>query len=133
MLFTDSSLFDIFSFRLLQGNPHTALTKPNSIVLTKEVAVKIFGNADPIGKMLEVNSSYTSAIEVQVTGIAEAPPSNSSIRYGALISMSTFGDMNDSWSFICIMLLLYWAAGQSRQKFENRLKTFEHNTSSIRV
>jgi len=127
VLFTDSSLFDVFSFRLLQGNPHTALTKPNSIVLTKEVAVKIFGNADPIGKMLEVNSSYTSAIDVQVTGIAEAPPSNSSIRYGALISMSTFGDINDSWSFHMYNAFVVLGGGASKKTFEDRLRTFSTN------
>src|SRR5574341_2395818 len=47
--FTDARVFDVFSFELLQGDPHTALVAPNTIVLTATMAQKYFGTEDPIG------------------------------------------------------------------------------------
>src|ERR1700712_3629046 len=52
----DSNAFKVFSWKLLQGNPKTALVAPFSIVLTQKVATKIFGNDNPLGKMLRVDN-----------------------------------------------------------------------------
>ena len=48
LLFIDSTAFDVFSWKMVYGNPHTALSRPNSIVLTRTVAQKFFGNSDPV-------------------------------------------------------------------------------------
>jgi len=124
VIFADSSFFDVFSFPLLKGNPVSALTIPNSIVLTREAAVKIFGNADPMGKMIEVNTSYTSTMDVQVTGVTETPPANSHFTFGALISLSTFGDMSTLWSYHMHNTYLVLENNASRQVVENKLKSF---------
>jgi putative ABC transport system permease protein len=50
--YADSTVFDIFDIRILSGNKETALTGPGSIVLTQSLAHKIFGNDDPVGKIL---------------------------------------------------------------------------------
>src|SRR5262249_3505022 len=50
ILFMDSTAFDVFSWKMIYGNPHTALTAPFSMVLTKSVAQKIFGNKNPVGQ-----------------------------------------------------------------------------------
>lgn len=82
--YADSSLFNIFSFTLVTGNKRTALTQPNSIVLTQSTATKIFGREDPVGKMITIQgASY------MVTGVTEDPPSNSDVRFSSVISFSS--------------------------------------------
>lgn len=82
--YADSSLFNVFSFKLIEGDRSKCLTDPYSVVLAKTVASKIFGNEDPIGKTISIGSSSYS-----VTGIMDGPPSNSDIRFDAVISFST--------------------------------------------
>ncbi len=98
VLLVDSSFFDVFSFKLLNGNLETALTRPNSIVLTKDAAKKYFGDTDPVGKTIEAALGFTGTIDVQVTGVIEEPPANSHIKFNALMSMSTLGDLSNTWS-----------------------------------
>src|SRR5215207_3129153 len=50
ILLTDPSFFDVFSFRLVKGNPATVLKEPYSLVLTESAAKKYFGSADPLGE-----------------------------------------------------------------------------------
>jgi len=84
--FMDSSAFDVFSWKMLAGDPHTALKAPNSIVLTKSVAKKFFGDSNPVGQALKVDNSRT----LTVTGVMEDVPSNSQFTFNGLISMNTF-------------------------------------------
>lgn len=67
VLYSDSALFDIFSFRLLQGNPEQALKAPFSVVLSEQTAHKIFGTENALGKtvLLDNKELFT------VTGIME--------------------------------------------------------------
>lgn len=82
--FVDSTVFNIFTFNFLQGNPETALDAPNSIVLSKTEADKIFKGEDPMGKMLESpNNSY------KVTGVYRDMPKTSHIIAGSMASSST--------------------------------------------
>ncbi len=83
--YADSTFFDNFSFSLIQGDPASALNGLYKIVLTESVANAIFGNEPPIGKVLRYNGSD----QYVVTGIAEDPPPNSSIRFKALLSFSS--------------------------------------------
>jgi len=57
--YADSSLFDIFSFKLIAGVRNRALTDPYSVVLTRTTASRIFGNQDPVGKTLIIGDSRT--------------------------------------------------------------------------
>jgi len=50
--FADSSLFDVFTVNFLRGNPKKALTRVNTLVITNEMAKKIFGEEDPLGKSI---------------------------------------------------------------------------------
>jgi len=67
LLFADSTFFDIFTFRLIEGNKDDVLKTANSIVLTKETARKLFGDKSPIGKEILINME----IPVTVTGVIE--------------------------------------------------------------
>lgn len=81
----DSTFFDVFSFRLLKGNPKTALVQPNSVILTESMSVKYFGEADALGKTLQINGDQ----EYTVTGIIENAPSNSLMQFDFISSFSS--------------------------------------------
>ena len=81
----DSTVFDMFNYPLIQGDPKTALTQPGSIVLSQELAKKYFGDADPMGQLMK----WDNAMDVQVTGILGEIPRNSHIRFEGLVSMGT--------------------------------------------
>lgn len=83
MSFADPNFFKVFSFPLIAGNATTALQDPRSVVLTKEAAKKLFGDENPIGKIVEVK--VDEAFEpFTVTAIAENVPSNSTISFNML-------------------------------------------------
>ena len=85
VFFADSGFFKVFSFSLIEGNPRTALSSPNSIVITREAAQNIFGSEEVIGKTI----TYDGTIPLQVTGVISAAPENSHLKYQALISFQT--------------------------------------------
>ena len=81
----DSSFFRVFDgFRLLRGNPATALTEPYTVVVTASTAARYFGDTDPIGETMEVDGA-----DVRVTGIAEDPPSTSHFTFDFVVSLAT--------------------------------------------
>lgn len=79
----DSNFFNFFSFKLLSGQAGKVLKEQNTIVMTEEMARKYFGSQDPIGKIITVGNDN---VAYKVTGIVEAPPSNSSIKFDAVLS-----------------------------------------------
>jgi len=90
--FTDSDIFSIFSFDLIAGNKATALTQPNSIVLTTSIAQKYFGNDvdlyQLVGKNIELK---TDRLEYyQITGVIKDVPDNSHLKFDFLASLNSF-------------------------------------------
>ncbi len=83
--YADSTVFKIFSYKFLEGNAATALTEPNSIVITRSLAEKYFGKNTPaVGKTLRtVYDVY------KVTAVIEDVPKNSHLRFDMLISWSS--------------------------------------------
>jgi putative ABC transport system permease protein len=88
-LFADSNFFQVFSFKLAEGNPATVLSRPFTIVISRDFSRKYFGSADPVGQQILFNNNYRFTI----TGIVENPPSNSSVDYGCIASMSSYASM----------------------------------------
>ncbi|HEY5748596.1 MAG TPA: ABC transporter permease [Chryseolinea sp.] len=93
ILYTDSSFFDVFDFKLVKGDPKTALVKPASLVLTETYAKKYFGDEDPIGKQIAVEDD--NRFFYVVTGVVADVPANSHIQFDMLISLSTSELWND--------------------------------------
>jgi len=85
-IFADSSYFDVFDHRMLQGDPNTALSGLFKVVLTQSTARRYFGAADPVGKTLFVG---TDSVIYQVTGVIADRPSNSQIKFDFLASFSS--------------------------------------------
>jgi putative ABC transport system permease protein len=83
--YADSSFFQIFTHRMIRGNPQNALSAPYTAVLTEEIASKYFGDVDPLGKTIKLdgNSDYT------VNGVIENVPENSHFDFNILCSFQT--------------------------------------------
>ncbi|MCP4723970.1 MAG: FtsX-like permease family protein, partial [bacterium] len=94
VIFTDTEIFRMFSFSLLQGDPATALDDPYSVVLSEKMAEKYFGNDDPMGKILNFN--YNKVKDFRVTGILKNIPDNSHFEIDFLIPFKTFGILIDA-------------------------------------
>lgn len=94
VIIADSTFFDIFTIPLLEGDPKTALIKPNTLVLSKKMASKYFGDDDPLGKTLRLDNreDYT------VTGVFKDIPSNSHFHAEFILSLQIDpGGSNDYW------------------------------------
>ncbi len=91
---TDSNFFQFFSFKLLEGDPETALKEPNSMVITQSIAHKLFGDEDPLNKIVIFSND---AKAMKITGVTADPPENSSIKFNYLVSFSSndFGRSNN--------------------------------------
>lgn len=92
VFFMDSTAFDVFSWKILAGNPHTALKNAYSAVLTESTAKKYFGDQNPIGKTIEggLAAGRADAGLYTVTAVMADVPANSHFTFDALLSMSTF-------------------------------------------
>ncbi len=97
VLFADSTFFRVFDFKLLKGDPRTALVRPKSIILTEEYARKYFGEKDPVGQRMSVEADtnlYT------VTGVVQDVPDNSHMKFDILASLSSYPGMANSQQWI---------------------------------
>jgi putative ABC transport system permease protein len=83
--YADATLFKVFSFPLVKGNPSNVLNAPFNIVLTETAAAKYFGTNDPVGKTLLINGKD----QANVTGVMKDIPHNSHFRVDMLVSLST--------------------------------------------
>ncbi|MFK7971266.1 MAG: ABC transporter permease [Bacteroidia bacterium] len=123
---TDSSVFNIFSWPLLSGEKSTALTRPQTIVLSRNIAEKCFGGiADVVGKTLKVNQS-----EYEVTGIMEDIPDRSDIRPEALISFSSLPEgmraaFSEDWFRMSAYTYLLFDKPENLHAFSPKLREVE--------
>lgn len=130
VFFMDSTAFDVFSWKLLKGNPKTALAAPFSIVLTESTARKYFGDEDPLGKTLTGSGSAgrSDAGEYLVTGVMKDVPPNSHFRFNALLSMSTFRksrpDVFKAWGYVDFYTYFLVNEQFDRATFESKIPAF---------
>ena len=124
LFYTEPQFFEVFNFPFIAGDPKTALSAPNAIVLTEEVAMKYFGDwRKAIGRLIK----YEDGKIFKVTGILKDPPVNTDFPLKAAMSfkslendtstdwVSCFGDLN---TFVKI------PPGMSVEKFETSLISF---------
>lgn len=123
MLYADSTFFNVFSVVLEKGNINHALEKPNSIILTDETAKKYFGDADPVGKTLEVNS-FGRTFNVEVTAIAKQIPSASHYSFNSIVSLQTLGDLSSMWSFHMFQSYLLLSNNTTSASLEKKFPGF---------
>jgi putative ABC transport system permease protein len=128
-MFADSAFFKVFDFKLLQGDPKTALKIPASIVFTESTAKKYFGNANPMGQTVLVTGDAVPAI---VTGVMKDFPENSQIKADMVISMTSLTQkfnkgIDDQWGNFGATTYLLLKPGTTQKALEAKLPAFLQN------
>ncbi|HEY9045457.1 MAG TPA: ABC transporter permease [Ohtaekwangia sp.] len=120
--YVDQDFIEMFSFQFVAGDVKTALKEKNSIVISEKMAKKYFDNADPIGKILTLNTKTAFT----VTGVVKDLAKNSSIQFQYLIPFQVFFDDNkswlDQWGNNNIRTFLLLAQGTDAEAFGKKLR-----------
>jgi ABC-type antimicrobial peptide transport system permease subunit len=129
----DPSFFTLFSFDFIKGKPAQALASPNSIVITQGMAGKYFGDADPMGKALQVDGG----VDFTVTGIIRNVPANSHLEFDFLAPFSAakdFGLSVEGWETyafkIYVMIVDNVNFGELSQKIAGAVR-LHHDPEAI--
>ncbi|TDE18530.1 ABC transporter permease [Dyadobacter psychrotolerans] len=125
-IFADSSLFRIFDFKLIHGNPETALKEQLSIVFTEKAAKKYFGDSDPVGQTLLLSGE---GLPATVTGVMQDIPENSHIKADMFVSMSTLTQrfnkgIDDQWGNFGADTYFLLKPGASPKSLEKKFPAF---------
>ncbi|MDR3625840.1 MAG: ABC transporter permease [Ignavibacteriaceae bacterium] len=114
----DSAFFNVFTVKFLKGNPGTALTQPNTVVITSSMAKKYFGNENPMGKFLNADHRR----DYIVTGVVEDFPHNSHFRFDFLGSLTTYDDSRyPTWLSNNYFTYILFKAGTDPVQFQKKL------------
>ena len=85
----DQSFFTLFSYEFIAGDPQTALQNPQTLVITEDAALQIFGSVDAVGKSISVPFGQGNQ-DLHVTGVVKNIPRNSHFRFNIVLSINTF-------------------------------------------
>ncbi|NJN28631.1 MAG: FtsX-like permease family protein [Cyclobacteriaceae bacterium] len=115
---TDSAVFDVFTYRFLTGNPKTALYEPHTMVLTRELAIRYFGDIDVLGKTVETQGQV-----YKVTGVIENVPKNSHFTFNGLVSVNSLSEerRTGNWGNFGVFTYLYTPNLSDPAHFEAKL------------
>jgi putative ABC transport system permease protein len=124
----DSGLFKIFTLPFQNGDPETALKDPHSIVLSKKLAEKYFGDANPLGQTITLENKF----QFMVTGVMKEIPGNSIFTFEGVIPYSflkEIGAISDSWGNNSIFTFVRIAEGSDIESINKKLTdvVLEHN------
>ncbi|MEX6685952.1 ABC transporter permease [Danxiaibacter flavus] len=127
--FADSALFNVFDFKLIKGNPETALKDQLNVVFTETAAKKYFGNEDPLGKQLLLTGD---GLPATVTGIIEDIPENSQIKADMFVSMVTLTQrfnkgIDNAWGNFGAISYLLLKPGTNPKAVEKKFPAFLQN------
>lgn len=125
MWYTDSTVFDVFSYPLLYGDPNHALAAPNSIVITENTAITLFEKPNALNQSIVINNRT-----YQVTGIMQNQNPQSDIKINALVSLSSLPSQfmaahNQDWFRIGFYTFLLFKQPINTIEFEKKLIDFE--------
>ncbi|MFO7447153.1 MAG: FtsX-like permease family protein, partial [Ignavibacteriaceae bacterium] len=128
--YTDPDVFKVFDFNLINGNSKTALIAPFSVVLTKTMSEKYFGNLDPVGRNITLfNENSGEHIPYTVTGVMADFPSTSHFRAEFLASY-TGEKARQGWAWIYLLLKRGADPEALKKKFPDFIKKYEGEESA---
>jgi ABC-type antimicrobial peptide transport system permease subunit len=120
--FVDSGFLSVFDLPLLQGNAKTALNSPQGIVLTEHVAKNLFGDQNPMGKIVRVDSNDNFT----VTGVLKDLPGNTEFSFQYLLPWAYLDRLGfqrgDLWTYTNTTTYVVLKSGASRAAFDARLQ-----------
>ena len=124
LVYAENSLFKVFDFKLVSGDKNTALTAPNTAVVTETMAHKIFGNENPLGKTFKVDNNT----EVEVVGVLKDIPTTSHLAMDVVISLlptasdSNFANYLNSWNNISMTTYVLLNKAGSEKSVNSKLE-----------
>jgi ABC-type antimicrobial peptide transport system permease subunit len=121
----DKPFLTMFSFPLLKGNPSHALDDANSIVITEDLANKLFGTEDPINKVITIDNKDS----YKVTGVLKKLPNNTQFNFSYLVSLepneNNYGNTWDNYTYnTYIQLQPNTSLNDFNNKIKNELKKY---------
>jgi putative ABC transport system permease protein len=119
IFFADKSFFEIFSVDFLAGNPLTALTRPQSIVLTKDLAIKLFGSTE---RALNKTLTFDKNSPTLVTAVIDNIPGNSHFTYSGLRSFPD--DYKTEWGDFSLYTYILLKKNADPVMLQNKLPGF---------
>ncbi len=105
LYYADSSVFNVFDHQFIIGSPSHALTESNSIVLTRNLAKKYFGDSNPVGQVMNLGN----VINCKVTAVIEDVPANTHLKFNGLISMVSYAQIIGESMFHDLSNIHFWA------------------------
>ncbi len=85
-MYADSSVFNVFTFNFISGNPQKALTEPNTLIIDKSTALKYFGTANALNKIIRIEGEHKG---YKITGVINDLPAQSHFHFNFLLSFSS--------------------------------------------
>ena len=122
-MYADQTIFNVFSIPLIVGDPSFVLERPNTVIVTENIAHKYFGNTDPVGKLLSIDGR-----DFIITGIAENPPQNTILKYSMLGAMKTIADEDvmTEWNFLSCFTFMKLKDNVRPDDFEKKINTISN-------
>lgn len=101
--FVEPDYFNIFDYEWLIGDQSQALEKPNSVVISEDIALKYFGEVNPVGKRINFNSQF----DLQVTGVIASPSQNTDLPFKILARFQFDEEEHGNWRSISSAVQCY--------------------------
>jgi ABC-type antimicrobial peptide transport system permease subunit len=115
----DPPFLTMFSFPLLEGNARNALADPASIVITQKLARLIFGDADPLNKIVKINNKDA----YKITGVLKDLPANTEFNFDYLVSLAAKGNtIDNAWNSNSYYTYVQLRPGASLKKVNDKVK-----------
>jgi putative ABC transport system permease protein len=119
VVYTESSLFDVFTLPMIEGNPSTALNEPNSAVITESTAKKYFNQTNIVGKAITINDSGI----YKITGVIKDVPAQSHFNYDFFLSYSSIAESKENgWGHSGIHNYVLLKPGTDVHKVESEIR-----------
>ena len=125
-MYADSTIFDIFDFEFVQGDPKTALDEPLSIVLSEKLADKYFPRQNPVGRSLKFQTNFV----LNITGVIKNMPANSTIDPEYIVSFSSFAivmnqPIDEIWDWCMISTFILLDDNVNADTLSNKIRNIE--------
>lgn len=121
IMYADSTFFDLFTIKLIEGDPATCLDEPNTILLSESKVRQYFPDGNPIGETVNMNDDSTF---YRVTGVVEDAPRNSHFFYDFIASYSTYeSSRRTNWFNNHMYSYLLVQPGTDQHELEDKINT----------
>lgn len=127
--FTEPDYFRIFDYQWIAGNAQTALERPNTAVVSRSLAQKLFGSTNPVGQTITLQTS--NKYDLEITGVVENPPPTTDLPFVLLASYSSIdrsgeGRYSENWGSTSTSVQTYLKLAENTKaaELEGQLEDF---------